>query len=161
MALAEPLIDDKFLLVKYPGKGGWTYTVLPATIRKNKTPFGWVQVSGYIDDFELKAYRLMPMSSGQLFLPVKSDIRKKISKQAGDWVHVKLFADAIPADAEQDLLLCLNENKEAHNSFLNCSDEERQAFIQWIASARNEQIKLERIAQTLDMLECGQRLPAK
>ncbi len=73
----QPLVDDQFLLQKYPGKGGWTYTVLPESVRKKKTPFGWIQVKGFIDSFELKAYRLMPMSNGKLFLPVRAEIRKK------------------------------------------------------------------------------------
>ncbi len=54
MYTGELLIDDNYLLKKFPGKGGWTYTVLPSTIRKRKTPFGWIQVSGFIDNFELK-----------------------------------------------------------------------------------------------------------
>ena len=57
---------------------------------------GWVKVKGSIDSYVIKNYRLMPMGNGKLFLPVRSDIRKKIGKQAGDYVHIVLFADNDP-----------------------------------------------------------------
>ncbi len=153
------LVNDKFLLKKYPGKGGWTYAVLPETVRKKKTPFGWIQVKGSIDGFELKSYRLMPMSSGELFLPVRAEIRKKIEKEEGDWVHVLLYADDAPADIPEELLLCLQDNEQAYCNFLKCSDTDQRAFISYIYSAKKEETRIERIAQTLDMLEKGQKLP--
>lgn len=159
MQAEEPLINEKFLLKKYPGKGGWTYTVLPETVRKKKTPFGWIQVKGFIDEFELKNYRLMPMSSGTLFLPVRAEIRKKIRKKEGDYVHVVLYADDAPADIPEELLLCLQDNEEAYSGFLKCSDTEQRAFINHIYSTKKEETRIERIAQTLDLLEKGQKLP--
>ena len=57
------------------------------------TPFGWVKVRGFIDEFELKQYKLMPMGAGKLFLPVNAAIRKKIKKQAGDTVKIVLYPD--------------------------------------------------------------------
>ncbi|MFD0749997.1 YdeI/OmpD-associated family protein [Mucilaginibacter calamicampi] len=159
MQAQEPLVNDKFLLEKAKGKGGWTYTVLPETVRKKKTPFGWIQVNGFIDDFELKAYRLMPMSSGQLFLPVRAEIRKKIKKKEGDWIHVVLYADNAPADIPEEFLLCLQDNEEAYSNFLKCTDLEQRAFINHIYSAKREDTRIQRIVQTLQLLETGQRLP--
>jgi hypothetical protein len=159
MQADEPLINDKFLLKKYPGKGGWTYTVLPETVRKKKTPFGWIQVKGFIDSFELKGYRLMPMSSGQLFLPVRAEIRKRIGKNEGDWVHVVLFTDEAPADILEDFLLCLEDNEDAYSNLLKCSDAEQRVFINHIYSAKKEETRIERIAQSLNLLEKGQKLP--
>jgi len=159
MQTEEPLVNDKFLLKKYPGKGGWTYTVLPETVRKRKTPFGWIQVKGFIDGFELKGYRLMPMRSGQLFLPVRAEIRKRINKKDGDWVQVILYADDAPADTPEELLLCLEDNEQAYSNFLKCSDTEQRAFINYIYSAKQDETRVDRIAQTLDMLESAQKLP--
>ena len=56
-------------------------------------PFGWVKVKGTIDGVPFNKYHLMPMGNGKLFLPVKSEIRKKIKKVAGDSVHVILYPD--------------------------------------------------------------------
>jgi hypothetical protein len=80
-----PLADNKYLLEKYPGKDGWTYAEIPEVPQSRNSPFGWVKVKGSIDNHEFKNYHLMPMGNGKLFLPVKSDIRKKIGKKEGDW----------------------------------------------------------------------------
>src|SRR4030095_2461476 len=91
--MSQPLINDKFILEKYPGKGGWTYARLPKTFGTSDAPFGWTRVKGTIDNIEIKRYHLMPMKSGHFFLPVKSEIRKKIKKTVGDYVRVILYPD--------------------------------------------------------------------
>jgi hypothetical protein len=40
---AEPLVNKEYLLEKSPGKGGWTYTVIPEILPDPKSPFGWVK----------------------------------------------------------------------------------------------------------------------
>lgn len=82
--LEKPLVNQKFLLKKIPGKGGWTYADLPGIAQNKNAPFGWVKVRGTIDGFEIRKYHLMPYGEGKLFLPVKAEIRKKIKKQEGD-----------------------------------------------------------------------------
>ncbi len=89
----KPLVNRKYLLEKYPGKGGWTYAAIPEVKPNKEKPFGWVKVSGTIDGYEIKDYHLMPMGNGDLFLPVKASIRKKINKHMGDFVHVVLYAE--------------------------------------------------------------------
>ena len=61
------LVNKKHLLQKYPGNSGWTYTVIEGIGKEKRAKFGWVQVSGTIDDFELKRYKLMPMKNGNFF----------------------------------------------------------------------------------------------
>jgi hypothetical protein len=34
----KPLVDKKYLLEKSPGKGGWTYTVIPEILADKKSP---------------------------------------------------------------------------------------------------------------------------
>ena len=93
----KPLVDKKYLLEKFPGKGGWVYAIIPEIKPDKKSPFGWVKVKGSIDGFEINKYRLIPtgkeQGKGQLFLSVKSEIRKKIKKQEGDYVHIILYSD--------------------------------------------------------------------
>ena len=69
--MEKPLIDQKFVLKKIPGKGGWTYADLPRVIQNSNAPFGWVRVKGTIDGIEIKKYNLMPYGEGKLFLPIK------------------------------------------------------------------------------------------
>ena len=102
----------------------------------------------------------MPMGNGRLFLPVKAEIRKTISKQEGDYVHVILYADHSPREIPEELLL-LMDDPAAHQTFLSYPDGEQRAFIDWIFSAKKEDTKVERIARILDKLSKGQRFTDK
>ena len=152
-----PLVDKKYLLEKYPGKGGWTYAQIPEILQDKHSPFGWVKVKGSIDNHEFKNYRLMPMGNGKLFLPVKAEIRKKIGKKEGDWVNVILFADNTPTEIPEELLLCLLEDPTANQTFLSYSDGEQKAYVDWIYSVKTDETKVERIAKTLNRLTKGQK----
>lgn len=153
----NPLINKEYLLEKYPGKGGWTYATIPEVPPDKKSPFGWVKVKGSIDGFEISKYHLMPTGKGKLFLPVKSEIRKKIKKQAGDYVHIILFPDNEPLEVPEELLLCLQEEPEAFQFFNSLSESEQLNYVKWIYSAKTDQTKVDRIAKTLDRLTKNQK----
>lgn len=145
----KPLVDKTYLLDKFPGKSGWTYTIIPEIKPDPKAPFGWVKVRGSIDGCEIKSYHLMPSGKGDLLLSVKSDIRKKINKQAGDFVHIILYADKEPFEIPEEFSLCLQDDTEALQFFSSLKENERHGYIRWIYSAKGEQTRVNRIAQTL------------
>lgn len=150
--MEKPLVDKKSLLEKFPEKGGWTYTALPEISPDKNAPFGWVKVKGSIDGFEINKYHLMPFGNGELFLPVKAEIRKKIKKRAGDYVHVILYPDNEPQEVPDELLLCLQDDPEALQFFQSLNESEQQNYVRWIYSAKTDQTKVDRIAKTLDRL---------
>jgi hypothetical protein len=45
----KPIVDKKFLLEKFHGKGGWTYVSIKNNTLNKKGPFGWVRVRGTIE----------------------------------------------------------------------------------------------------------------
>ncbi|NEM96390.1 YdeI/OmpD-associated family protein [Pontibacter burrus] len=157
----EPLTDKAYLLEKFPGKGGWTYAAIPEIAPDKHTHFGWVRVKGTIDGYEIKGFHLMPMGNGKLFLPVKSEIRKKIKKQAGDWVQVILYSDNTPQEVPEELLLCLRDEPAAYEKFQNCTDGEQKAITDWIYSSKTDETKVERIVQTIDKLLNNRKLHEK
>lgn len=152
MKTDKPLLNKKYLLEKFPGKGGWTYAAIPEILQDKHSYFGWVKVKGSIDDFEFRNYNLMPMGNGQLFLPVRAEIRKKIGKKAGDWVNVILFSDKGPAEIPEEFMVCLLEDPVAHKTFISLSDGQQKKFIDWIYSAKTDDTKVERMAETMNRL---------
>lgn len=157
----KPLVDKQYLLEKFPGKGGWTYAQIPEILQDKNAPFGWVRVKGFIDDIEIKNYHMMPMGNGCLFLPVKAQIRKKINKNAGDYIQVTLFADSTPTEIPEELKICLIEEPNGMERFQGYSNGEQKAFIDWILAAKSDDTKYDRIAKTLDKIANGQKLSEK
>lgn len=153
-----PLVDKVYLLEKFQGKGGWTFARIPEITQSKNTSFGWVRVWGTIDNFEIKNYNLQPLGNGTLFLPVKAEIRKRINKQSGDFVHITLFSDNFPTEIPDELKLCLLDEPNAHEIFLNYTNGEQKTIIEWIYSARTDATKVERIAKTIDKIIKGTKL---
>jgi hypothetical protein len=154
----KPLVNKKYKLEKFPGKGGWTFARIPQIIQDKNKPFGWVKVRGTIDGYEIRKCHLMPMGNGKLFLPVKAEIRKKIGKKEGDYVTVILYPDNEPLEVPEEMLLCLQDEPAALRFFKSLSESEQNFYIQWIYSAKKEETKVDRLAKTVNRLACGLKL---
>ena len=159
--MSRPLINKEYTLLKYPGKGGWTYVVIDEISPDKRQKFGWVQVKGSIDDFEIKQYKLMPMGNGHLFLPVRAEIRKKIKKEAGDSVWIILDVDNSAPEIPEEFLLCLEDDAKAKKFFHSLSDSEKRFYIDWIYTAKKEETKIERMAESINRLHKGLKRYAK
>lgn len=156
----KPLVDKKLVMEKYPGKGGWTYVRVPKLPKGSKNKFGFVKVKGTIDGYKISKYNIMPMKDGNHFLPVKAEIRKKIGKEAGDTVHVILFADNEPFRAPKEFMDCLADEPSALQFFSKLSGNEKKHYIEWIYSAKKEETKVDRIAKSIDRLAKALKLHA-
>ena len=142
------ILNADVTLERFPGKGGWTYAPLPATISAAKTYFNTMPVSGQIDDYVLEKAHLMAMGKGRLFLPVKASIRHQLGKQAGDVVRLVLFRadeDAPLAVSEDDFRECLAEVPGALAAYERLSPAQRQAWVAWVAAASSDEQKVARV----------------
>ncbi len=132
-------------------KTGWTYIPIPATTAEKikpsqKTSF---RVSGKLDDVEIHSVALLPMGEGDFILPLKADLRKKLRKQNGDTVSLRLRADEHAPPLSTDLLLCLEDEPAARAFFDSLPGSHKRYYSNWVDSAKTELTRSRRIASVL------------
>lgn len=86
------IIDNQKLELQYKkGFGAWTYHIrLPGTA-SIEGRWGYLKVSGTIDDFEIKSINLAPRKNEDKIISINQEVRDAIGKSGGDTVMVTLY----------------------------------------------------------------------
>ena len=152
------LFNAEVMLEKFASKGGWTYAPVGQLPFKVKTHFGNLKVCGQLDDVALAEAHLMPMGQDRRLLPVNAALRKRLGKQAGDVVHLQLFAmeePANPAVSLADFTECLAEVPAAQRAFAALTAPQQQALFEQVASAGDEQQQVTQVEAVIAQLVHG------
>lgn len=149
----ELIVEGKFILERFSGKGGWTYIKLPGDLITGGKAFGMMKISGSIDNFSFQGKHLLPMGNGFVLLPVAKPIRKLIQKEEGDEVEVKFFREEIPSKLPEELKDCLKEEPGKLESFKNLSSKDQKHWIEFIYSVDDLDTRTTRIIKLLDSLD--------
>jgi Domain of unknown function (DUF1905) len=81
-------ITFKAKLETSPNRGGWTYVLWPLSASFFGTK-GLIKISGRVDGHPFRA-SFMAMGGGVHMLPIKTEVREAIRKEAGQIVEVVL-----------------------------------------------------------------------
>lgn len=145
-------INREALIEKFPGKGGWSYLLIPEISPDYRNHFGQVKVSGAIDNYILDKAMLMPMGNGKLFLPLNANIRKQLQKQAGDTVQLQIYLNRSTCITETDFIEILSDEPAALQFYNTLSAEIKQSYLDWINETKNEEAQVVRIADSVNTL---------
>ncbi len=151
--MLSPIVAGNFTIQKMKMKGGWSYVLLPKQAITSTNPFGWYIVKGSVDDYDITQYKLWPTKSGEWFLPIKADIRKKIGKREGDIVTILLYTDNSKVHIPKDFLVCIEDYPAAKTFFNNLSDTSKKQYIDHIYSSNNAIVQANRMANAFKKLE--------
>ena len=144
------LIDKEYLLSKFDGKGGWTYTRIPEIKQNPKNNFGWVMVNGFIDNHEVVRHKLMPMGDGSLFLSLNAKLRKILKKESGDSVRVRFYIEETLLVLTAEIISCFeNEQSCVLDNYNKLESKKQQSWLDYIYKSYSEQIKADRIVEMI------------
>jgi hypothetical protein len=152
------MIEFNTLILQFDEKGektGWSYIEVSADLAHqllpdNKKSF---RVKGMFDGFTFAGLALIPMGEGNFILPLKSEIRKAIHKNAGAMLQVKLEYDKdFKIDIPEDLQECFDFEPDAIEFFESLPKSHRNYFIKWIIDAKTSETRAKRIVNTINAM---------
>ncbi|PWS33780.1 YdeI/OmpD-associated family protein [Pedobacter paludis] len=133
-------------------KTGWSYVFIPANLANQIKPDCKVsfRVKGKIDLVEVLGMAVMPMGEGDFILALKSELRKKLKKEAGASVELSLEEDKdFKIEMPEDLEMCLSDEEHLMSNFLKQPKSHQNYYINWINQAKTETTRTKRLAMTV------------
>lgn len=141
---------------KMGDKTGWSYIFIPNAIADKIKPGCKVsfRVKGKIDNVEISGMATTPMGAGDFIIALKSELRKKLKKEAGANVEISLEDDKdFKIEMPEDLELCLSEEAHLLSNFLKLAKSHQNYFIKWINEAKTESTRTKRLALTVNAMD--------
>jgi len=158
------VIKFKTTIVKFGAQGektGWTYIVIPADVAEKLCPGNrkGFRTKGKLDNYSFSGKSLIPLGKGEFIFTIDAKIRKAIGKRAGAMVNVQIAIDKTEYKMNPEFIACLEEEPEALEYFNTLPGSHQRYFSKWIESAKTEETKAKRIAQSINAFLRKQGFP--
>lgn len=152
------MINFKAEIEKFDAKGektGWSYVFIPKAIANQIKPNDKrsFRIKGRIDQVEINGLALTPMGEGDFILALKSALRKQLKKEEGAVLVLNLeFDKDFKIEIPEDLELCLVDEQELLEQFLEMPKSHQNYFINWLNSAKTEPTRTKRIVMIVNAM---------
>jgi len=164
LSLRKKMVQFTTTILQFSKQGektGWTYIEIPADMAQklkpgNKKSF---RVKGKLDSYSFNGIALLPMGGGAFIMALNKEIRKNIHKRKGAMLKIQLEVDKKPYQLSAEFVECLNDEPAALAFFKTLSRGHQNYFSKWIESAKTDQTKAKRIAQSVNGLAKKQGYP--
>lgn len=142
-------------------KTGWTYIVIPADIAHKLQPGNrkGFRTKGKLDNHKFSGKSLIPLGKGEFILTLDKGIRKAIGKRHGAMLEVQIEFDKSEYRLNAEFMECMNDEPEALKFFNTLTRSHQNYFSKWIESAKTEETKAKRIAQSINAFLKKQGFP--
>lgn len=155
------MVQLKLIVEKFGQKGeksGWTYLAISAAIAQkiNKGVKTLYKVKGKINGIPFAQTNLVPMGGGDYILALNAELRRKIKVAVGEVVNVEIEVDSTIYTFNEDLIHCLQEDKNAFDYFSQLAPGHQRYFSKWIDAAKTLETQSKRIAAVLRALNLKQ-----
>ncbi len=138
-----------------------TYFVVPLTMVRAMNHWEYkksFRVKGHVEFHKYEMFKIAPVGDGTYIFRLDADTRKGINKVAGDMVRVRIQKDRKYFPMDMTLHECLKDEDMASFSFyMRLPKPHQNYFNEWIATAKTEEERAERIARTLDAFKNKKR----
>jgi hypothetical protein len=153
------MTESSFTTEVLAAGGGGHAVVVPqevaATFSAKRVP-----VLAHVDGVEYRSR--IAVYGGKSYLGLRLDLLRRIGRQAGDQVEVRLVEEAEPepvpaAPAAEvteppDLITALTENDAARTAYAALPPEHQREYWAWISGAERSEARAERVARTVKRL---------
>lgn len=143
-------------------KTGWTYILIPAEQAEMLKPGDrrGFRVKGKLDQVVIQKVALLPMGEGNFIMPLNADMRKQLRKHLGATIALQLSLDNQQHKPLAVFIECLQDEPLAWQQYNAIAPSHQRYFNKWIESAKTEQTRAKRIAQTVTALAAGKNYAA-
>lgn len=133
--------------------GAWTIVITPIDVKKVFGKAGHVRVKGTIDGFPFDDTSLMPMGTGEHCMPIKTQIRKAIRKEAGESIEIILEEDFAELKIPFELKEAFEASPEAEKMFKTYSPSAKRNYVKYINESKKKETREKRAVASVLRIE--------